>query len=81
MCSLYALFWFLRVLLTDAKQAKDPAWNGLTTSGSQMSAPFTPFYVPPGAKSYDLTSPLIAYKVKENKNNKVYTSGKVLSCN
>ncbi len=62
MCSLYALFWFLRVLLTDAKQAKDPAWNGLTTSGSQMSAPFTPFYVPPGAKSYDSTSPLIAYK-------------------
>lgn len=54
-----ALYWFLCVLST---QAKDPAWNGLTSSGSQTSAPFTPFYVPPGAKSYDSTSPLIAYK-------------------
>lgn len=40
----------------------EPAWNGLTTLGSVKPASFTPYYVPPGTKSYDSTSPLISYK-------------------
>ncbi|KIM48799.1 copper radical oxidase [Hebeloma cylindrosporum] len=40
----------------------EPAWNGHTTPGSVKLASFTPYYVPPGAKSYDSTSPLISYK-------------------
>ncbi|KAF8912064.1 copper radical oxidase [Gymnopilus junonius] len=43
--------------------AKDhPAWNGYTTPGSVNFAPFTPYYVPPGAKSYDSTSPFVSYR-------------------
>ena len=42
--------------------AKDSAWNGHTTPGSTTPALFTPYYVPPGAKSYDSNSPLIFYK-------------------
>jgi hypothetical protein len=42
--------------------SKEAAWNGHTTPGSTKPAPFTPYYVPPGAKSYDSTSPLISYK-------------------
>ena len=38
------------------------AWNGLTTPASVKLASFTPYYVPPGTKSYDSTSPLISYK-------------------
>ncbi|PPQ99981.1 hypothetical protein CVT26_009263 [Gymnopilus dilepis] len=38
------------------------AWNGFTTSNSEKLAPFTPFYVPPGAKSYDSNSPFVSYK-------------------
>ncbi|KAG5653704.1 hypothetical protein H0H81_011284 [Sphagnurus paluster] len=39
----------------------DSAWNGHTIPGSTAPAPFTPFYVPPGAKAYDSSSPLILY--------------------
>ncbi|CAA7271472.1 unnamed protein product [Cyclocybe aegerita] len=42
--------------------SRDLAWNGHTTSTSLQLVPFTPYYVPPGAKSYDSTSPLISYK-------------------
>ena len=43
--------------------AKESAWNGYTgTALSTTPAPFTPYYVPPGAKSYDSNSPLISYK-------------------
>jgi hypothetical protein len=44
--------------ITDSKLA----WNGLTTPTSVKLASFTPYYVPPGTKSYDSTSPLISYK-------------------
>ena len=37
------------------------AWNGHTTPGSTTPSRFTPYYVPPGAKSYDSSSPLIHY--------------------
>ncbi|KAF6763868.1 copper radical oxidase [Ephemerocybe angulata] len=40
--------------------SRESAWNGLILPGSQKSnAMFTPFYVPPGAKSYDSNSPLL----------------------
>ncbi|KZT09616.1 copper radical oxidase [Laetiporus sulphureus 93-53] len=41
--------------------AADSAWNGLTTPGSTTPAAFTPYYVPPGTKSYDSSSPLLHY--------------------
>ncbi|KAH7913989.1 putative copper radical oxidase [Hygrophoropsis aurantiaca] len=42
----------------------DSAWNGHTTPGSETAAPFLPWYVPPGAKNYDSSSPLIRYAGK-----------------
>ena len=44
----------------------DSAWNGLTPNANNgLSASgtllFTPFYVPPGARAYDSTSPLVLY--------------------
>ncbi|CDO73573.1 Copper radical oxidase [Trametes cinnabarina] len=39
----------------------DPAWNGHLTPGSTTNTRFTPYYVPPGAKSYDSSSPLLHY--------------------
>jgi hypothetical protein len=51
-------------IFTTAVYAKDSAWNGYTTPGSTTPARFTPFYVPPGAKSYDSSSPLVHYRGK-----------------
>ena len=51
------LFYLLGITL-----AKDSAWNGQTTPGSASRTLFTPYYVPPGAKSFDSNSPLILYK-------------------
>ncbi|KAG6861530.1 hypothetical protein C0995_015263 [Termitomyces sp. Mi166 len=48
------------------------AWNGHTTPGSTTPTTFTPFYVPPGAKAYDSSSPLIHYTGKWEA---VYSSG------
>lgn len=42
-------------------QAADPAWNGHTTPGSTNPTTFSPYYVPPGARSYDSASPLLHY--------------------
>ena len=52
-----SLFYLLGISL-----AKDSAWNGHTTLEAATPARFTPYYVPPGAKSYDSNSPLISYK-------------------
>ncbi|TCD66011.1 hypothetical protein EIP91_001911 [Steccherinum ochraceum] len=41
--------------------AADPAWNGHTSPESTKTGPFTPYYVPPGARSYDSSSPLLQY--------------------
>lgn len=41
--------------------SKELAWNGHLTPGSTTPSPFTPYYVPPGAKSYDSSSPLVHY--------------------
>ncbi|KAF9484661.1 copper radical oxidase [Pholiota conissans] len=58
------IFLWASLFLHSITQAlcKEAAWNGHTTPGSTIPAPFTPYYVPPGAKSYDSTSPLISYK-------------------
>jgi Glyoxal oxidase N-terminus len=58
---LNSIFCFL-VYLVGITLAKDSAWNGHSTPGSATRAPFTPYYVPPGAKSFDSNSPLISYK-------------------
>lgn len=42
--------------------ASEPAWNGKTPPGSEKPQVFSSFYVPPGAKSYDSSSPLIQYR-------------------
>ena len=52
------LFYLLGTTLAK----KDSAWNGQTTPGSASPTLFTPYYVPPGAKSFDSNSPLISYK-------------------
>ena len=41
--------------------SKESAWNGATNTGVASKQVFTPYYVPPGAKSYDSSSPLIHY--------------------
>ncbi|KAI0664680.1 copper radical oxidase [Cubamyces menziesii] len=50
----------LVVLLVSSSLA-DSAWNGHLSPGSTRKARFTPYYVPPGAKSYDSSSPLLHY--------------------
>ncbi|KAG2365718.1 putative copper radical oxidase [Suillus spraguei] len=40
---------------------RESAWNGQTPSGTDTPGPFRPYYVPPGAKSYDSSSPLIHF--------------------
>ncbi|KAF8163569.1 copper radical oxidase [Crassisporium funariophilum] len=61
-------WWILSVVaylgLVRITWAKDSAWNGQTSLGSTTPASFTPYYVPPGAKSYDSNSPLVSYKGK-----------------
>ncbi|TFY55706.1 hypothetical protein EVJ58_g8086, partial [Rhodofomes roseus] len=43
--------------------AADPekAWNGFVTPGSTGPTTFVPYYVPPGARSYDSSSPFLHY--------------------
>ena len=44
------------------KHKPEPAWNGHTPPGAATPAPFTPYHVPAGARSYDSSSPLVHYK-------------------
>ncbi|KAI0780635.1 copper radical oxidase [Trametes elegans] len=44
-----------------ASTLADPAWNGHLVPGSTARTRFTPYYVPPGAKSYDSSSPFLHY--------------------
>ncbi|KAH9945853.1 copper radical oxidase [Epithele typhae] len=39
----------------------ESAWHGRVTPGSTEPSRFTPYYVPPGAKSYDSSSPLLHF--------------------
>ena len=52
------------VSLSACNAKNDSAWNGHITSGSTTPSTFTPYYVPPGAKSYDSSSPLVHYSGK-----------------
>ena len=45
-----------------AEPAAIPAWNGHTPPGTASPAPFTPYFVPEGATSYDSSSPFVYYK-------------------
>ncbi|KAF8136438.1 glyoxal oxidase N-terminus-domain-containing protein [Boletus edulis] len=53
--------WLSLVFVSHAL-ARESAWNGKTPFGSDAPKVFLPFYVPPGAKSYDSSSPLIQYR-------------------
>ncbi|KAA1469197.1 copper radical oxidase [Dentipellis sp. KUC8613] len=44
--------------------ARESAWNGHTPAGSRTPTAFTPYYVAPGAKSYDSSSPFVHYSGK-----------------
>ena len=46
---------------TSSLASKESAWNGRISPGSTMISKFTPYYVPPGAKSYDSSSPLLHF--------------------
>ncbi|KAF8920993.1 copper radical oxidase [Mucidula mucida] len=56
---LFALIYSL--LVAGSAFASDSAWNGHTPPGSTEISTFTPYYVAPGTKSYDSSSPLIHY--------------------
>ncbi|KAL1721095.1 glyoxal oxidase N-terminus-domain-containing protein [Schizophyllum commune] len=58
-----ALLLSLFFALVSAAKAPS-AWNGHTNAASRKLAPFTPYYVPPGARSYDSASPLVHYTGK-----------------
>ncbi|OJT08667.1 hypothetical protein TRAPUB_393 [Trametes pubescens] len=49
------------VVLIATSCLADSAWNGHLLPGSTTKARFSPYYVPPGAKSYDSSSPLLHY--------------------
>ncbi|CCM00010.1 uncharacterized protein FIBRA_02035 [Fibroporia radiculosa] len=51
------LFWSLFVQHCVANSA----WNGFVPPGTDRPASFTPYFVPPGAKGYDSSSPLLHY--------------------
>ncbi|KAJ7510137.1 copper radical oxidase [Mycena galericulata] len=56
-----SLLYYSSAALCLNVSASDLAWNGHTTPGSITPSAFLPFYVPPGAKSYDSTSPFVKY--------------------
>ncbi|KAK2466715.1 hypothetical protein APHAL10511_000973 [Amanita phalloides] len=45
-----------------ASQKSNLAWNGHVDPGSTSPILFKPYYVPPGAKAYSSSSPLVTYK-------------------
>ncbi|KAI0040323.1 copper radical oxidase, partial [Auriscalpium vulgare] len=57
-------FLQLFAFLFSLSAAGESAWNGHTLPGSQTPAPFTPYFVPAGAKGYDSSSPLVHYSGK-----------------
>ncbi|KAK0463830.1 copper radical oxidase [Desarmillaria tabescens] len=58
---LYAIY-FLSLAFFTSTLAAESAWNGHTTPGSTTPAAFSSFYIPPGSKSYDSSSPMILYR-------------------
>lgn len=60
----WVLEFLTLVVLFSSASTRDLAWNGHTTPGSTVPSTFTPYYVPPGTKSYDSHSPLVHYSGK-----------------
>ena len=54
------VFWIIAMCISGGL-TKESAWNGDTTVGHASTNAFTPYYVPPGSKSYDSASPLMHY--------------------
>ncbi|KAI1794640.1 copper radical oxidase [Ganoderma leucocontextum] len=59
--SLLLLLTLVVPYATSSLASKEPAWNGRISPGSTKITKFTPYYVPPGAKSYDSSSPLLHF--------------------
>lgn len=57
----FILLFTLVVTLVTSGVSGERAWNGHTPPGSVKPTAFTPYYVPPGARSYDSSSPLLHY--------------------
>ncbi|KAI0647349.1 copper radical oxidase [Trametes meyenii] len=55
------LVWSTLAVCLASSCFADSAWNGHLTPGSTTKARFSPYYVPPGAKSYDSSSPLLHF--------------------
>jgi hypothetical protein len=64
MASLLRSLLILPLLIAPLVYSEESAWNGHVFHTSNSSSRFTPYYVPPGARSYDSTSPLIHYSGK-----------------
>ncbi|KAK0483955.1 copper radical oxidase [Armillaria novae-zelandiae] len=60
-CFVYAIS-FLSLAFLTGTLAANSAWNGHTTPGSTDITAFRPFYIPPGSKAYDSSSPLVLYR-------------------
>ncbi|KAF9077132.1 copper radical oxidase [Rhodocollybia butyracea] len=60
--SLIFLYYLLLLVAVPCVYAGESAWNGHTPPGSSALGPLRSEYVPPGAKGYPSTSPLISYK-------------------
>ncbi|KAE9394094.1 copper radical oxidase [Gymnopus androsaceus JB14] len=60
--SLFLFYCCLLLSIIPCILTAESAWNGHTPPGSSTRAPFNSYYVPPGAKEYHCTSPLIQYK-------------------
>ncbi|KAJ7744986.1 copper radical oxidase [Mycena maculata] len=61
---IFSLLFYAFAALYLNVSAVELAWNGHTTLESVTPSPFLPYYVPPGAKSYDSASPLVKYSGK-----------------
>ncbi|KAI0034516.1 copper radical oxidase [Vararia minispora EC-137] len=62
MLSLFHLLTLITLPLISS--ATESAWNGHVLPGSTNPSSFTPYYIPPGAKSYDSASPLVHFSGK-----------------
>ncbi|KAJ6463832.1 copper radical oxidase [Mycena vitilis] len=61
---LISLLLYALATLSPRVSASDLAWNGHTTPESTTPSALLPYYVPPGAKSYDSASRLVLYSGK-----------------
>ena len=68
----------LLLLAFPRNTAAESAWNGQLTPGSAEKSHFGSYYVPPGAKGYDSSSPLVMYSGTWSETfSPVYTGGSI----